>query len=241
MTETAMSDESLAVRSLAVRYGSAVALASVDLDAPKGGRIGVIGRNGAGKSTLLRSIAGGLRPAAGTIHWNGEDITRLSTAERVRRGIAIVLEGGRNFPLLSVEENLRFGAIAGNRRARGQLELVLDLFPVLRSRFNLRAGQLSGGEAQMLAIGQALMASPRLLLLDEPSIGLAPTAVASLLEALRNLASGTGISLVLVEQSLRLAVEFSDEIYLLRNGRSEHLGSPHGSFDVDNARAAYFT
>ena len=235
-----MSDETLEVRSLAVRYGSAVALTSVSLTVPPGGRVGVIGRNGAGKSTLLHAIAGGLRPASGSILWDGEDISGLSTPAIVMRGIAIVLEGGRIFPRLSVEENLRFGAIANKGRSRGQRDLALALFPVLKSRLGLRAGQLSGGEAQMLAIAQALMASPRLLLLDEPSIGLAPTAVESLLGALRNLASASGISIVLVEQSMHLAVAFSDEIFLLRNGRSESLGSARESFDLERARSAYF-
>lgn len=227
----------LEIRGLEVRYHGALALHGIDLDVPAGTRVGVVGRNGAGKSTLLRAIAGAVLPSAGAVAWEGRDITRLRADERCRLGIAMVPEGRRVFAGLSVANNLRVGGFTAGRAAAARQEEVFALFPVLRDRARQAAGQLSGGEAQMLAIAQAMMAGPRLLLLDEPSIGLAPIVVASLLRTIRAV-SERGITVLLVEQSVRLAASFADTLYALGGGRLVRVGERE-HIDEETLRAAY--
>ncbi|HLQ16317.1 MAG TPA: ABC transporter ATP-binding protein [Candidatus Eisenbacteria bacterium] len=231
-------DGALAVRGLEVRYHGALALGNVNLEIPRGARVGIVGRNGAGKSSLLRAIAGIVPCAKGTIEWDGADITRMRADRRVGKGIAMIPEGRRVFGGLSVANNLRVGSFVDGKHASERLEQVYRLFPILKERAQLPAAQLSGGEAQMLAIGEALMSGPRLLLLDEPSIGLAPIVVANVLATIREL-SERGISVLLVEQSVRLASSFADELHVLDMGRMAKIKDRQGELDEEKLREAY--
>jgi branched-chain amino acid transport system ATP-binding protein len=210
----------LEVRGLDVLYGEARALASIDLDVADGEIVSMVGPNGAGKSTLVNTIAGLHRPSSGTIVMDGADVTRVSSHRVCRHGLAIVPEGRRIFPAMTVRENLELGAYRPEAR-RGRdaaLRWVHELFPRLRERPDQLAGSLSGGEQQMLAIGRALMAAPRLLLMDEPSLGLAPVVVDEMFEAIRTI-NAAGVSVLLVEQNVRRALEVSSRGYLLSEGR----------------------
>jgi branched-chain amino acid transport system ATP-binding protein len=216
----------LEVDRLRVTYGGSVlALDGVGLSVPQGGAVALVGANGAGKTTTLRAVTGLLRfhggqVTAGTIRFDGRSIERADTASLVAAGIGQVLEGRRVFADLTVAENLRVGAFH-NRARRRERELrdeLCELFPVLAERSDQPAGQLSGGQQQLLAIARALMAEPRLLLLDEPSLGLAPLVVAQIGEALRAV-NQRGCALLLVEQSTALALRVTDQAYLLETGR----------------------
>ena len=235
---TVASDAALAVHGLEVRYHGALAVAECHLAIPRGARVGIVGRNGAGKSSLLRAIAGVVPIAKGTIEWDGADITKMRADQRVQRGIAMIPEGRRIFGGLTVANNLRVGSFVDGKHAAERLDDVHRLFPILKERAHLPAAQLSGGEAQMLAIGQALMSGPRLLLLDEPSIGLAPIVVANVLNTIREL-SERGISVLLVEQSVRLASSFADELHVLDMGRMSKIKDRDGEMDEERLQAAY--
>ena len=230
--------DGLRVENLQVRYGDATALADATLDLPPGARIGIVGRNGAGKSSLLKAIAGTVKPSSGRVLLNGDDITKMSPHARVKRGISLVPEGRRVFPSLSVENNLRVGGFVSSSGFAERIEEVCTLFPVLAERRKQMASQLSGGEAQMLAIAQALMARPKIVLLDEPSLGLAPIVVASVLDTMHALAA-QGIALLLVEQSVRLAQRFADELYVIDGGRMELVAKEGQELDEQALQAAY--
>ena len=209
----------LEVRDLSARYGEVIALRSADLDLGEGELVAVLGPNGAGKSTLLRSIAG-LGDATGSVKFRGEALPRQAAAVAAR-GIALVPEGRGVFGPMSVEENLQLGAymIGGKGEAyERRLARVLDLFPRLKERLPQTAGSMSGGEQQMLAVGRALMSDPKLLLLDEPSLGLAPKVTAEILETLAGL-NREGLSVLLVEQKAPLALKLANRIYVVSNGR----------------------
>lgn len=231
-------DAALSVRGLEVRYHGALAITGINLSIPRGARVAIVGRNGAGKSSLLRALAGIVPCAKGSIEWDGGDITRMRADQRVQRGIAMIPEGRRVFGGLTVANNLRVGGFTAPKQAGERLQEVHRLFPILKERAHLPAAQLSGGEAQMLAIGQALMSGPRLLLLDEPSIGLAPIVVANVLATIREL-SDRGISVLLVEQSVRLASSFADELHVLDMGRMSKIKDRDGEIDEDTLQAAY--
>lgn len=216
----------LAVNNLEVVYSDVVlALRGVSLEVPVGSIVAILGSNGAGKTTLLRAITGLLpvhrgRITKGIVEFDDTEVNGFEPARVVSRGLAQVMEGRRVFAELSVEENLRCGALA--RRDRSTVsedyERILDLFPALRNQARQAAGFLSGGQQQMLAIGQALMASPKLLLLDEPSLGLAETVVRQIRDVIVQInASGTGV--LLVEQNARMALSVSDHAYVLENGK----------------------
>jgi branched-chain amino acid transport system ATP-binding protein len=211
----------LSVRSLAVSYGDLVGVADVSLEVPEGGVVALIGSNGAGKTTTLNAIAGLIPIASGRVEWQGQSIGGLSAHAVVRRGIALSPEGWRLFVNQTVERNLRLGATVITDRARvnAALARVFELFPRLAERRAQRAGTLSGGERQMLALGRALMSEPRLLLLDEPSLGLAPAVVESLYETLGRLHQD-GLTLLLAEQSVELALEIAQHAYVLQTGRT---------------------
>ena len=209
----------LAVSSLHASYGPIEALHGVDLDVAAGEIVTLIGANGAGKTTLLMTICGKPRAKSGRVILEGADITRLPTFEIVRRGLAQVPEGRRIFPRLSVLENLQLGAnVAPPEHFSADLERVFALFPILRQRSAQRGGTLSGGEQQMLAIGRALMSRPRLLLLDEPSLGLAPLVVKQIFEVIRTI-NRDGVTILLVEQNAYHALRLAHRGYVMQNGR----------------------
>jgi branched-chain amino acid transport system ATP-binding protein len=201
-------------------YGSIHALKGISIEVREGEIVTLLGSNGAGKSTTLRSINGLNRPRQGTIRFDGRDITTVPAHEIVKRGIAQSPEGRRLFPRMSVTENLEMGAFQRSDRAgiREDMDRVFELFPRLRERRNQRAGTMSGGEQQMCAIGRALMARPRLLLLDEPSLGLAPIFVERIFEIITTI-NEQGTSILLVEQNALMALEAADRGYVLETGR----------------------
>jgi branched-chain amino acid transport system ATP-binding protein len=210
----------LSVRDLRVAYGGVVAVKGIDLEVGRGELVCLIGANGAGKTTTLKALAGMLRPAGGTIRYDGHAITRRPSYELVSLGIALVPEGRGIFGRLSVLENLKLGAYV-RRDALGisqDLDRGFELFPRLAERRSQIAGTLSGGEQQMLAIARALMSRPRLLLLDEPSMGLAPIMVQRIFGTIRRIAA-EGVTLLLVEQNARLALEISRRGYVMESGR----------------------
>jgi branched-chain amino acid transport system ATP-binding protein len=210
----------LEVSNVSAGYGAVQALTEVSLHVQPGEIVTLIGANGAGKSTLLMTICGDPKPRAGRIALAGEDITGQPTHLIMRRGVAQSPEGRRVFPRMSVEENLRMGAEALNKADPApQLAQVFALFPRLQERLTQRGGTLSGGEQQMLAIGRALMSQPRLLLLDEPSLGLAPLVVKQIFDAIRTLNAETGLTVLLVEQNANQALRLAHRGYVLVNGR----------------------
>jgi branched-chain amino acid transport system ATP-binding protein len=229
----------LEVRALECRYGRIPALKGVDVRVQAGELVALVGANGAGKTTLMHAISGVHAAAAGAIAFEGDDVTSLQPAERVRRGIVQVPEGRQVFGPLSVEDNLRLGAYRrGRKESKRSLERVYALFPALVQRRAQPAGTLSGGQQQMLAMGRALMAQPRLLLLDEPSMGLAPRLVADIFECVRALrAADTAI--FLVDQNARAALAIADRGYVLETGRVALAGSGAELLADERVRAAY--
>jgi branched-chain amino acid transport system ATP-binding protein len=216
----------LRVEHLQVRYGDLVGVADVSLKVPEAQVVALLGSNGAGKTTTLNAIAGIVAPSAGSIDWHGHAITGLPAYAVVGRGLALSPEGWRLFVSQTVEQNLRLGAtvLSERRRTPGLLERVYALFPRLAERRRQLAGTLSGGERQMLALGRALMSDPKLLMLDEPSLGLAPAVVENLYDTLQHLRSH-GLTLLLAEQSIALALEIADYAYVLQTGRTVLEGS----------------
>lgn len=209
----------LEVRSLKVSYGGINAVKGIDLEIREGELVALIGANGAGKSTTLRALAGLERPAGGTIHYQGHSISHQPTHQLVRKGLVLVPEGRGIFGRLTVEENLHMGAYCRDDTAEiaADMQRVYARFPRLQERSHQAAGTLSGGEQQMLAIGRALMSRPRLLLLDEPSMGLAPLMVQKIFETIRAIAA-EGVTILLVEQNAKLALETSHRGYVLESG-----------------------
>ena len=225
----------LTVRDLDAGYGSLQALWGITLDVKAGEIVAVIGANGAGKTTLLRSITGLLSPSRGEVLFEDEVISRLLPNRIVGRGIALVPEGRKIFPYMTVQENLEMGAYLPQARANfaARMDEVTGLFPRLRERSSQLAGTLSGGEQQMLAIGRALMSRPRVLLLDEPSLGLAPLLVKEIFRIVQAI-NRQGTTILLVEQNVRHALEIAGRGYVLETGRlvltgggRELLGNPH--------------
>lgn len=228
-----MTRPALSIRNLVVRYGDLVGVSDVSLDVPQGGVVALIGSNGAGKTTTLNAIAGLVPVTAGSITWLGQDITGQPAYSVVRRGLALSPEGWRLFVSQTVEQNLRLGAtvLADKGRLAAVLDTVFTLFPRLAERRRQLAGTLSGGERQMLAMGRALMSEPRMLLLDEPSLGLAPAVVETLYETLARLHKN-GLTLLLAEQSVELALEISQHAYVLQTGKTV-LNGPAASLAQD--------
>ena len=230
----------LSVKGVATFYGAIQALHGVDLDVAKGEIVTLIGANGAGKSTLLMTICGNPRAREGSIRLDNEDITGLPTHEIVQRGVAQVPEGRRIFPRMSVFENLQMGAtLADPAHFRQDIERVFTMFPRLSERRAQRGGTLSGGEQQMLAIGRALMGRPRLLLLDEPSLGLAPLIVRQIFDSIRRIAREDGVTVFLVEQNAFHALRLADRGYVLVNGRVRMSGPGRELLANAEIRAAY--
>jgi branched-chain amino acid transport system ATP-binding protein len=210
----------LQTRALELAYGRVPACRDISIDVNQGEIVTLIGANGAGKSTTLRAIAGVLRPRSGTIHFAGEDITALPSHERTNLGIALVPEGRRVFPFLTVRENLELGGFKHRKdhaRVRGQMEAMFTTFPQLRNRATQNAGTLSGGEQQMLALARAMMSEPRLLCLDEPSLGLAPLAVRDIFQRIVSI-NARGTAVLLVEQNAQYALQVATRGYVLQTG-----------------------
>jgi branched-chain amino acid transport system ATP-binding protein len=236
----------LQVQEVTVRYGGAVlALEDVSLDVAAGQAVALLGANGAGKTTLLRAVGGllgyhGGAVLAGDIRFDGRSSRRADASRLVARGVAQTLEGRRVFAELTVGQNLRLGAFAARDRGRGRRmrDEVFELFPILRERVDQRAGLLSGGQQQMLAIGRALMAEPRLLLLDEPSLGLAPIVVSEIGAALRRIAA-EGTAVLLADQSTTLALAVTQHAHLLESGRLVMSGATSELVLDDAVRGSY--
>ena len=230
----------LVVRGLNAYYGAIQALHGIDFSLQAGHITAILGANGAGKTTTLRALCQTLR-TGGSIQFDGEELVGMATEDLVRRGVAHVPEGRGAFAALSVEENLRLGAYVRRNRAEAALDLekAFSRFPILKERRNQQAGALSGGQQQMLAISRALMLRPRLLLLDEPSFGLAPLIVAEIFEIMRSINQQDQVSMLLVEQNASLALDLADHVYLLEAGRVA-LSGPSAEIKTDESvRRAY--
>jgi branched-chain amino acid transport system ATP-binding protein len=211
----------LAAEKLELAYGEAVVCRDLSFEIAEGEIVALIGANGAGKSTTLRAVAGALIPRSGTIRFRGTDLTRLPAWTRTNLGVALVPEGRHVFPFLTVRENLELGGFKHRRetaKVRALIEKVFVMFPRLRERAAQKAGTLSGGEQQMLVLGRAMMSEPRLLCLDEPSLGLAPLVVRDIFQTIRAINSA-GVGILLVEQNARYALETASRGYVLQTGR----------------------
>jgi branched-chain amino acid transport system ATP-binding protein len=235
-----MSQPMLSVRGVETFYGKIQALRGVDLDVGKGEIATLIGSNGAGKSTLIMTVCGTPRARSGSIVFDGRDITNLPTHEIARLGISQAPEGRRIFPRMSVLENLQMGATVGDPAHFGEdLARVFRMFPILEKRQGQRGGTLSGGEQQMLAIARALMARPRLLLLDEPSLGLAPLIVKQIFAAIKELNEKDGLTVFLVEQNAFHALKLAHRAYVMVNGTIAMSGTGKELLARPEIRAAY--
>jgi branched-chain amino acid transport system ATP-binding protein len=230
----------LSVSGIHTSYGRIEALHGVDVDVNKGEIVALIGANGAGKSTLLMTVCGNPRARQGRILLEGEDITRLPTYDIMRRGIAQVPEGRRIFPRMTVLENLQMGAMTADPGHFAEdLDRIYTLFPILKQRQGQRGGTLSGGEQQMLAIARGLMSRPRLLLLDEPSLGLAPLIVKQIFEVIRDINRNQGVTVFLVEQNAYHALRLAHRGYVMKNGRITLSGTGRELLANAEVRAAY--
>jgi branched-chain amino acid transport system ATP-binding protein len=237
-----MSEPILQIRGLEAFYGRIQALKGIDLDIRPGEIATIIGANGAGKTTLMMSVCGNPRARAGSIRFLGREISQLPTHEIMHSGIAQAPEGRRIFPRMTVFENLQMGAILNAERERtfeDDLRRVYDLFPILKTREGQRAGTMSGGEQQMLAIARALMGRPRLLLLDEPSLGLAPLVVKQIFSVIAELNAQQGLTVFLVEQNAYHALKLAHHGYVMVNGQITMSGTGDELLHREEIRAAY--
>lgn len=235
----------LEAKSLTVRYGAVTALSDVSLRVGKGEIIALVGSNGVGKTTLLRTLAGILPPKSGSVLLDGEDLTRMRAHQRIRRGIVLVPEGRRLFHDLSVDENLRLGALHWHRQAKKgeiehELERCYELFPDLRRRTEQLTGTLSGGQQQMVAVGRSLMSKPSFLLLDEPSLGLAPLVIRQIFRTLVNLRTEFGLSILLIEQDAQAAFAIANRGYVMQRARIVLEGDAKALRDDPKTREIYF-
>jgi branched-chain amino acid transport system ATP-binding protein len=228
------------VENLVARYGRITALGGISLHVDEGEIVALIGANGAGKTTTLRAISGLLRPASGRVTFDGRDLTGMAPHAIVRLGVGHAPEGRRVFPRMTVRENLELGAYtrSGKREIAADLEHVLAIFPRLRERLEQRAGTMSGGEQQMLAIGRALMARPRLLLLDEPSLGLSPLLVQTIFGVIREI-NASGTTVLLIEQNATQALAVANRGYVLEVGTVTHADSSANLVASPLVQAAY--
>ncbi len=230
----------LEVRDLDLFYGDAQALDGVSLDVAEGEVVAIIGANGAGKTSLIRAIAGMKKPGRGTIRFDGHDITGRLSSVICDLGVAQVAEGRQIFPSMSVRENLEMGAVLPRARSKRKetLERCYTMFPKLKVRSDQAAGTLSGGEQQMLAIGRCLMGQPRLMMFDEPSLGLAPAVVGEMFKIIKALHE-EGMTVILVEQNVSASLKLADRGYVLENGRVVLSGTGSGLLNDDGVRQAY--
>jgi branched-chain amino acid transport system ATP-binding protein len=230
----------LEIQSISSGYGEVQILWDVSLKLERGRLTALVGSNGAGKTTLLRTVAGLIRPWQGAVHFDDRDVTRVSAHAKAAQGLVMVPEGRQLFPSMSVYENLEMGAFSKRAKAhfRDNLERVYDMLPRLKERANQKAGTLSGGEQQMLAVARGLMAQPEILMFDELSLGLAPFLVLNLFEVLQQL-NGSGLTMLLVEQNVQMALAVSDYAYVLSEGRVEIEGEAATVRRMDQVREAY--
>jgi len=231
----------LSVDDLATGYSKKIVLEGVSFYIKGGERIAIVGRNGAGKSTLLLTLLGVVQAWRGRIAYLGEDWTHFPAGERVRLGMALVPQGGRVFANLMVRENLELGAyvMEDPKAVASSLELVYETFPVLRKRATQEAGTMSGGERQMLAIGRAMMSQPKLLMLDEPSLGLAPLVVKELMDKIYGLSAALETAILIVEQNVRAAFKVVERVYVLKLGKIVFEEKPETLFQDERLRKAY--
>ncbi len=227
------------IRDLSVRYGMVTAVKGISLEAAKGQIISLIGANGAGKTSILRAVTGLTQPAGGEIWFDGERLDGKGTDQIVARGLAMVPEGRRIFPYMSVKDNLLMGAYRRKSGIASDLDGILTRFPRLKERFKQQAGSLSGGEQQMVAIGRALMSKPRLLLLDEPSLGIAPIIVREIARFIASINRDDGVGVILVEQNSRMALKLSSYSYVLETGKIALEGASSELAENDDVRRAY--
>ncbi len=230
----------LELRNLAMAYGDIRALWDVSLQVDKGEIVALLGSNGAGKTTTLKAVSGVLKPLAGDVFFEGKSLLKKAPHEIVETGIAHIPEGRRLFPDMTVIENLEMGSYPRNARAgrRRTLQWIFELFPVLAERRHQMVGSMSGGEQQMVAIGRGLMARPKLLLVDEPSLGLAPLLVAEVFRVIKEI-QGSGVTILLVEQNVRSALEITSRAYILESGRIVRAGPSNLLLHDDEVRKAY--
>ena len=230
----------LEIRGIETYYGNIPALREISIDVPGGSVVAIIGANGAGKTTLLKTIAGVLRPRSGSVSFLGEEITGLPSHKIVRRGVALVPEGRAILSRMTVRENLEMGAFTQRdaRKALLDMDRVMERFPVLKSRAGQLGGSLSGGEQQMLAIARALMSAPKLLLLDEPTLGLAPLVVADIFAIIREI-NATGTTILLVEQNVKQALKVSSYAYVLETGKIALAGPSKELLQEPRIKASY--
>ena len=228
----------LEIRDLQVRYGGIEAVKGISLDVPEGEIVTLIGANGAGKSSTLRAVAGLVKPAGGSISFKGEDITGKDANEIVSRGVILVPEGRRIFPDLTVLENLKIGAYLRKDDITEDLNWVYDLFPRLKERSWQAGGTLSGGEQQMLAVGRALMGRPKVSMMDEPSLGLAPIIVKGIFDIIKEI-NKQGVTVLLIEQNANMALKTADLGYVMETGRITLQGSGAELLNDEAVKAAY--
>ena len=230
----------LSIKNLSVRYGGIHALRGISFDVPAGQIVTLIGANGAGKSTTLNAIVGLVKADGGSINWNGHPILNGRTKSIVESGVVLVPEGRRVFPNLNVSENLYLGAYSRSDKADIEIDLehVFTLFPRLKERYKQKAGTLSGGEQQMLAVGRALMTRPQVLMMDEPSLGLAPIIVSVIFDIIRQI-NAEGVTVLLVEQNAKAALDVAHTGYVMETGTISFSGSGHDLLADDRIRQAY--
>ena len=228
----------LKLENVVVKYGNIVALHGISLEVNAGEIVTLIGSNGAGKTTTMHAITNIVPVSSGKISYNDEDITNMDTKKLVERGIVLSPEGRQIFPKFSVHENLMMGAYLTPKTAKESLEVVTDLFPILKTRMHQKGGTLSGGEQQMLAIARAMMSGPKFLLLDEPSLGLAPLIVADVFSLIKRIRS-MGVTVLLVEQNAKMALQISDRAYVLETGKIVSSGSAQELLTSEEVIQAY--
>ncbi len=233
-----MSETILSIKDLKVNYGGIEAVKGISFDVEEGSIVTLIGANGAGKSSTLRTIAGLVKPSGGRIIFRGDDITNYDTNVIVRKGITLVPEGRRIFPDLTVQENLRVGAYLRSDDISADFQWIYDLFPRLKERTWQPGGTLSGGEQQMLAVARALMSRPKLIMMDEPSLGLAPLVVRGIFDIIREI-NAQGVTVLLIEQNANMALKVADYAYVLETGRIGLSGTGKELLTNDDVRKAY--
>ena len=233
-----MNEPILSIKDLQVRYGGIEAVKGISFDVPEGDIVTLIGANGAGKSSVLRSIAGLVKPSGGSINFCGDEIAGRDSTLIVKRGVTLVPEGRKIFPNLTVLENLKVGAYLRQDDISEDIQWVYDLFPRLRERSWQAGGTLSGGEQQMLAVGRALMARPKLIMMDEPSLGLAPLVVRDIFEIIREI-NRQGVTILLIEQNANMALKVADSAYVMETGRITLSGAGKELLNNDAVKKAY--